>query len=1083
MLRFPGGPALQFLSRPPNMAAMIEIRLLGRFSVRRRGEEVALPAFGGRLARKLVRVLVTRRGAFVSRDALADALWPERPPADPDANINVLVNRARRALGDQTLILTGPGGYSLAADDRIQVDAERFLATVDAGRRALGASQPEAALREFRRGLRLWGGDPLPEDAYDDWAAEFQTRLIRAHLELLEQGALAALESGDPVEAVEMAALAASREPLRERTRLLLVRGLAASGDTAAALAAFSAFRKEYAEELGLDPSREALEMESAILQGQALAPPPRMPGVPARVSAVAPGMLELPFVGRDEELSQILAAVEGAGKGTVLVSGVAGSGKSRLLAELTARTLAPVLGARALLPEQEEPWSLARSLLRSALALDIAAVRDLPSRSAQALADILPEIEELRSLPPAPVDSESRRALALEGAVRLVGAVSADGVVVAADDLQWSDATSLQLLSLIVERVPVVSLIVAYRPEEVAADGPVARFLAGASASPAVMLVALGALPAPAFSRIFTDAEVARAVAAATDGTPFAVAEVLRTLAAAGAVEAAAHGRWRARSPDAPRLAREAALAGQRRALEGRLGRQPPALRQLLALMALLGRPASARLLARALGAGARVILSDLDALARAALVRIDDAGWVPAHDLIADTVAGSLQPAERGRLSALLAATLQEEHSDPSEIARHLTAAGDYPAAARALAEAAGQRLERHASSEAERLAAQSLSLDPEPGLRCRLHEVRAEARARRGDLGGARGDLREALGARAGGPDRSRLLARLAMLDFGSEDPVPASELAELALVEAGSDPGARGNALFVGAILDMNTRRGTRAEARFDEALRLFRQTGNARGIADVLDGRAMAALLGARLEEAAESFDRVARLFLDSGNLLRVITPRASRGLALTWMASPREALADVDQALELARSLGHPEGEAYALWCRSEALAALHRPREAAETAEAALALAERLGHGEWTAAALRGLGIARHAGGDPAGAEEAFRRSLEVSVHHHLPHFECFAAARLASVLIEAGSLTEAYGLVANALETGLPLSLCEARLAGAQLAVAGRERGAQRIVEEALRLAEQAAHRASAISLRSLLAQCGHA
>lgn len=1066
------------------MAAMIAIRLLGRFSVSRGGEEVPLPAFGGRLARKLVRVLATRRGAFVSRDALADALWPERPPADPDANINVLVNRARRALGDQTLILTGPGGYSLAAGDRIRVDAELFLATVEAGRAALGAGQPEAALREFRRGLPLWGGDPLPEDAYDDWAAEFRARLIRAHLELLEQGALAALESGDPGEAVEMAALAASREPLRERTRLLLVRGLAASGDTAAALAAFAAFRREFAEELGLDPSREALELESAILRGLALAPPPRMPGVPARISAFSPGMLELPFVGRDEELSRILAAVGGAGKGTVVVSGVAGSGKSRLLAELTARTAAPVLSARALLPEQEEPWSLARSLLRSALALDIAHVRDLPSRTAQALADILPEIEELRSLPPAPVDSESRRALALEGAVRLVGAVSAERVVVVADDLQWSDATSLQLLSLLVERVPGVSLIAAYRPEEVAADGPVARFLAGASAPPAgAILVALGALPAPAFSRIFADEEVALAVAEATDGTPFAVAEVLRTLAAAGAVEAAAHGRWRARSSDAPRLAREAALAGQRRALEGRLGWQPPALRQLLALMALLGRPTSARLLARAHDAEARAVLADLDALARAALVRLDDAGWVPAHDLIAESVAGSLQPAERGRLSALLAATLREEHADPGEIARHLTAAGDYPDAARALAEAAGQRLERHASSEAERLAAQGLSLDPEPGLRCRLLEVRAEARARRGDLGGARSDLRAALGARAGGPHRSRLLARLAMLDFGSEDLARASELAELALAEAGSDPGARGNALLVGAILDMNTRRGPRAEARFDEALVLFRQTGDARGIADVLDGRAMAALLGARLEAAAESFDRVARLFLDSGNLLRVITPRASRGLALTWMARPRDALADVDQALELARSLGHPEGEAYALWCRSEALAALHLPREAVETAEGALVLAERLGHGEWTAAALRGLGIARHAGGDLAGAEAAFRRSLEVSVQHHLPHFESFAAARLASVLIEAGSLTEADGLVARALETGLPLSLCEARLARAKLAAAGREQGARGIVDEALRRAEQAAHLASAIPLRRILAQCENA
>jgi tetratricopeptide (TPR) repeat protein len=228
---------------------------------------------------------------------------------------------------------------------------------------------------------------------------------------------------------------------------------------------------------------------------------------------------------------------------------------------------------------------------------------------------------------------------------------------------------------------------------------------------------------------------------------------------------------------------------------------------------------------------------------------------------------------------------------------------------------------------------------------------------------------------------------------------------------------------------------------------------------------------MASLLGADLAGAAESFDRVAQLFLDSGNLLRAITPRASRGLALTWMANPG--------ALDLSRTLGHPEGEAYALWCRSEALAALGRAGEAVTAAGAALVLAERLGHGEWTAAALRGLGIGRVAAGDAPGAESAFRRSLEVSVRHHLPHFESFAAARLAIVLAEAGSLDEAEAMAARALETGLPLSLCEARLARAWVAVARREPGARAIVDEALHLAEEASHLASAIPLRRMLAQ----
>ena len=55
---------------------LIEIRLLGRFSARRGGEEIPPSAFRQRLTRSLVQMLLTRRGEFVSRDALTGALWP-----------------------------------------------------------------------------------------------------------------------------------------------------------------------------------------------------------------------------------------------------------------------------------------------------------------------------------------------------------------------------------------------------------------------------------------------------------------------------------------------------------------------------------------------------------------------------------------------------------------------------------------------------------------------------------------------------------------------------------------------------------------------------------------------------------------------------------------------------------------------------------------------------------------------------------------------------------------------------------------------------------------------------------------------
>ena len=102
--------------------APVEVRLMGRFAVVCDGREVDEAAFQGRKVRTLLRVLASRQGRFVANDVLAEAVWPQQPPASPAANLQVLVNRARRAVGRAELIRTGPGGYALAGPPECLVD-------------------------------------------------------------------------------------------------------------------------------------------------------------------------------------------------------------------------------------------------------------------------------------------------------------------------------------------------------------------------------------------------------------------------------------------------------------------------------------------------------------------------------------------------------------------------------------------------------------------------------------------------------------------------------------------------------------------------------------------------------------------------------------------------------------------------------------------------------------------------------------------------------------------------------------------------------------------------------------------------
>lgn len=895
----------------PSVAGVIRIRLLGRFAVRRDAEEIPLRAFGGSRARQLLRLLALRRGTLISKDVIAEALWPVRPPADASGNIEVLVSRIRRAVGDRTLIQTGPGGYVLADDGRCQVDAEAFLAAVEAGRTRL-AGRPAEALASFRAALDTWGGEPLAEDAYLEWAQEDRRHLSLAFLEALEGAATAALVTGNPAAAAAWAGQAQAREPLRETSAMLVVRALAASGDQAGALAAFDSFRRRLAGDAGLDPSPDAREIRQRVLLGRPL------PAGPGRRPA---------------------------------------------------------------------------------------------SRPAQPL--------EL-------------------------------------DDLHWADPASLILLGLILRRAGRVSMVAAYRP-----DGPAASFAAAETLGmpgEQVGHITLRPQPADAIRDLAGDPLPAEVILEQAGCTPLAVTEAVATATGHAAVHRDLDGRRPLRSPGNIAEARAAATAGLRYAVAARL---PGRWRELLSVLALLGRPAPPALLAGASGTKLRGVLDALEGLARAGLAHPGAQGWTLSHELSGQALAGVLRPAEKARLHALIAQALRDGAAEPAEIAGHLAASGDRAAAAAAYATAATRQLERIRDDETLRLAETGLSLDPPRPTRALLLEARAEAHRRRGRLPQARTDLESALGSLDDAPGRSRVLAHLAILEARTGDTARGDQLAGLAIAEAGGQPHALGEALAAAAIIDLAAGNLTRAERRSRRARRLVEQAGGSRAGARLLYCDAMACFTGGRLGEAITQLGDLAQLPVTPAEMLRLWSPRATRGHALAFLAQAQAGLAEIDETLAWARAARHLAVQSECLWHRSEALAILGRAGEAAEAAQEAVGIATCIRHAEWAAASLRGLGIAWEAAGMADRAESAYRRSLRAAEGR--PLFTAWASARLGACLARQGRPQDAAAHVDAAVRRGTPLTAYEARWAGAELLAARGDADACRAAAaDALRAAQ---------------------
>ena len=1032
----------------------ISIRLLGRFSVRRAADELAPAAYGGRLVRTLIRILVSRRGQFVSKDALTEALWPRQAPADPPHSLEILVVRARRALGDGSFILTQPGGYLFSALAACDVDAEGVLAAVDRGRTALVNGVPSVALPAFQEAVDRWSGEPLAEDAYAEWAQETRRELARALLDALEGGATAALLLGDPATAVALAERAASREPLREASQILYVRALAESGDRAAALAVYHSFRCRLADELGLDPSGEADRMQTRILKGEVLT----APAWKAAIEATVPLVEEFAFVGRGWEVSTILAALGGLAPVAVCISAPAGTGKTRLLAEIVARWRRPAMRVRGFLSETKTAWGLARSLLQEALALDPEAVRSLTDRETQALNGLLPGVVDPLGASAAPLDAESAHALAVQGSLKLLGRLGGGGAMVVVDDLQWADPTSLELILRLAERFEKVPLLLAWRPRE----GVPEAWIGNLGRRRETRSVRLRPLAPEAVADLVGAGDLARVVSTETDRTPLAVAEVLRALSEDGAAHRLPDGRWRAASSIARTSALRAARLGQERAIWARVQRLPGDALALLELLSLAGRETAGPVLALASVRSQPEVLGLLDILWQAGLASPGEDGWATAHDMVAESVKARIPPALAAQEHLALANALRAEDADSGVVAAHLAAAGEAGPAAELYAGAGAAALERFANHEAARLAEVGLALSTPGPCRLNLVEIHAEALVRLGDFPAAREELRETVAVQEPGPRRSRTLRRLAKLESGFDSYQTAADLADAAVGEAGNDERSQAEALAVRARIAMNLMDLEGCRSRVERALAIFQRLGDAAGRASVLDTEAILTLEEGHITASIELFDRAAALFANLGELFRAVMPRATRGFALFLAGRPAEAVEETDRALELARQLGYVEGEAYGLYIRSLALAELGRVDESLTDARQALERSRRLAHREWTAASLSALGAALRLAGDNRAAESTLREAQDVA--RALPIHLGYSTAQLVSLLVAEGRLQEAEAVLAHGVLSGRETgsNIIRLRLAAAELATARGDARASTMVADAIQLAE---------------------
>lgn len=692
-----------------------------------------------------------------------------------------------RRVIEPTTIVTVGDGYRLA----VATDGEVFAAGVQRARDLVG-SRPAEAAQVLADALSLWRGPAFAGIADLEAIAPEVQRLEEMRVVAREMHAQALLASGEDAVVVPDLRLLVAEHPLRERGPALLAHALYRCGRQADALAVLRELRERLVEELGVDPGPEIAELNQRLLDQD-----PALLARPAQQAGSGSGS----FAGRTAELDALVDCWERTRGGvvtTAVIRGEAGIGKTRLAEELVARS-----GAAA-------SWG--------------SCVADPGAPAYWPWTQVLGELTSSEPL------EAGRFALGLSVAERLRELAGDRGTIVVLDDAQWADADSLVVLDIALHalRDAPLLLVVTLRDDPPRAAEELTRVLASLARRPQhVDLRLRGLSPEEAAPLLAGRTGEARRLVDRTGGNPY----FLRSLAALGA---------------------DAEVPGDvRDSVRQRVAALPPGGAELVAALALAGRPVPMVVAASAAGQSLDALEQPLASALRGGLVEETAPGYLClAHDLVREVVEDALAPTARTALHARLADAFALSGSGlAAAVAEHrLAAAGGVSddRAGRAGLDAARAALASAALDDAVTWAHRGLGVATDDELRADLYRVAGVASRRAGRLEAAESELREeaaiarrrqdwerlaetALESTPGGiggywslfglpllgdatlltealthldalapPLRARLLAAAATQRINA-DQAAAAELAARALQEAGSDRDARARAL--------------------------------------------------------------------------------------------------------------------------------------------------------------------------------------------------------------------------------------------------------------------------------------------
>lgn len=309
----------------------LKLYLFGPPRVERNGQPVELHL---RKALALLAYSAATRQSH-SRDLLATLFWPDKNQQTARANLRRTLHELRQML-DVHLFESSADQIMLCTDAPIWLDIEQFQQHVAAARLTTLVEAADLYTADFMTGFTL---PDCPE--FDDWQFFQREELRRSFATLLEQVVSAYEAERNWEEALRFARRWLALDSLEEAVHRRLMHLYAQAGQAGPALRQYEECVRILAEELDAPPDEATTALYQAI-RTRRFPPPDKNAGAEIRKGA-APTLATLPpaphtlpaqttpFVGRRQELAELLHRLAEPDCRLLTLVGPGGIGKTRL--------------------------------------------------------------------------------------------------------------------------------------------------------------------------------------------------------------------------------------------------------------------------------------------------------------------------------------------------------------------------------------------------------------------------------------------------------------------------------------------------------------------------------------------------------------------------------------------------------------------------------------------------------------------------------------------------------------------------------------------------------------------------------